>query len=50
MIDFMVVGLVLTALFGIFIYFRRRKKAGKTGCGCSCDGCTSKSCNEKITK
>ncbi|MFT4143202.1 MAG: FeoB-associated Cys-rich membrane protein [Mobilitalea sp.] len=41
MTDFIVVGIVVVILACIAVYYVRRKKAGKSACGCGCDGCSS---------
>lgn len=38
-IDWTIIGIVAAAVVGIIGYLIHKKKTGKGGCGCGCDGC-----------
>ena len=44
MTDIIVIGIVLLLIAGVSFYLWKRKKSGKSGCGCgsssSCGGCS----------
>ncbi|MGF7143099.1 LPXTG-motif cell wall-anchored protein [Anaerotaenia torta] len=41
MTDFIVIGIILVLVIGVSFYIWKRKKAGKSACGCDggCSGC-----------
>ena len=42
MTDIIVIGIVIILIAGVSFYLWKRKKSGKSGCGCSgsCSGCS----------
>ncbi len=40
-IDWILIGIIALAIGGVIAYLIKRKKEGKSGCGCGCQGCPS---------
>ncbi len=50
-IDYILLGGVALALAGVIVHLIRRKKQGKSGCGCGCQNCPSAgACHGKTEK
>lgn len=54
LIDWIIIAVVLAAIGGVVASAIRKKKSGKGGCDCGCDGCPSASachaCSSKAEK
>lgn len=47
MVDFIIIAVVVACVVFSIAHIRKKKKAGESGCGCSCDGCGTTSCSDK---
>ena len=46
MTDLIIVAVLLACVILSIAYSRKRKKAGQSSCGCSCDNCGTTSCSD----
>ena len=42
MIDFIIIAVIALIVGGVIFKLVRDRRAGKSGCGCGCDGCAMK--------
>lgn len=47
MTDFIIIAVIAACVVFSIVYSRKRKKSGKSSCGCSCDSCGVSSCADK---
>ena len=43
-IDYIIIALAAIGVLGVVLHLWRRKKQGKNGCGCGCNGCKNTAC------